>query len=135
VPRLFALDHNFPDPIVAVLGEYQVDAELRRVDQIDPRMPDLDDWELLLALHHHAEPWDGLITTDTSGCSASRRSSHTPLSPNHRISRRLAAVSLRQRGPAALRRDHPADSRPIHADSTHEAVPIRDLRWIRAEAV
>jgi hypothetical protein len=36
VPRLFALDHNFPDPIVAVLGEYQVDAELRRVDQIDP---------------------------------------------------------------------------------------------------
>ena len=29
-------------------------------------MPDLDDWELLLALHHHARPWDGLITTDSS---------------------------------------------------------------------
>lgn len=54
MPRLFALDHNFPDPIVAVLTEFQVDAELVRVDQIDDRMPDLDDWELLLALHHHA---------------------------------------------------------------------------------
>ncbi len=29
-------------------------------------MPDLDDWELLLALHHRPEPWDGLITTDSS---------------------------------------------------------------------
>jgi hypothetical protein len=66
MPRLFALDHNFPQPIVAVLAEYQADAELVRVDRIDARMPDLDDWELLLALHHHSEPWDGLITTDSS---------------------------------------------------------------------
>lgn len=66
VPRLFALDHNFPDPIVAILSDFQADAELTRVDQIDPRMADLDDWELLLALHHHAAPWDGLITTDSS---------------------------------------------------------------------
>jgi len=27
---------------------------------------DLDDWELLLALHHHGRSWDGLITTDSS---------------------------------------------------------------------
>jgi hypothetical protein len=66
MPRLFALDHNFPDPIVAVLSDYQADANLVRVDEIDGRMPDLDDWELLLALHHHTEPWDGLITTDSS---------------------------------------------------------------------
>lgn len=66
MPRLFALDHNFPQPIVAVLAEFQSDAELVRVDRIDPRMADLDDWELLLALHHHARPWDGLITTDSS---------------------------------------------------------------------
>jgi len=66
VPRLFALDHNFPDPIVSVLTEFQADAELVRVDQIHERMSDLDDWELLLALHHHARPWDGLITTDSS---------------------------------------------------------------------
>jgi len=66
MPRLFALDHNFPQPIVDVLSEFQADAELVRVDAIDPRMPDLDDWELLLALHHHADAWDGLITTDSS---------------------------------------------------------------------
>lgn len=66
MPRLFALDHNFPDPIVEVLAEYQEDAELVRVDQIDPRMPDLDDWEMLLALYHDERPWDGLITNDDS---------------------------------------------------------------------
>jgi hypothetical protein len=66
MPRLFALDHNFPDPIVTALGAFQADAELVRIDAIDPRMPDLDDWELFLALHHDARPWDGLITTDSS---------------------------------------------------------------------
>jgi hypothetical protein len=66
MPRLFALDHNFPQPIVDVLSEFQVEAELVRVDRIDSRMPDLDDWQLLLALHHHPRPWDGLITTDSS---------------------------------------------------------------------
>ena len=64
--RLFALDHNFPRPIVDALVEFSVEAELVRVDQIDDRMPDLDDWELLLALHHHDRAWDGLITTDSS---------------------------------------------------------------------
>jgi hypothetical protein len=63
--RLFALDHNFPDPIVSVLAEFQAHAELVRVDEIDERLPDLDDWRLLLALYHHARPWDGLITTDS----------------------------------------------------------------------
>jgi hypothetical protein len=63
---LFALDHNFPDPIVSVLSSFQTDAELVRIDQIDDRMPDLDDWELLLALRHHHRPWAGLITTDSS---------------------------------------------------------------------
>lgn len=29
-------------------------------------MPILDDWQVLLALHHHPRPWDGLITTDSS---------------------------------------------------------------------
>lgn len=66
MPRLFALDHNFPDPIVAALAGFQADAELVRIDQIDERLPTLDDWDLLLALHHHPRPWDGLITTDSS---------------------------------------------------------------------
>ncbi len=66
MPRLFALDKNFPQPIVGVLSDFQADARLVPLDHIDPRMSTLDDWELLLALHHHAEPWDGLITTDSS---------------------------------------------------------------------
>jgi hypothetical protein len=66
MPRLFALDHNFPDPIVSVLADFQADAQLTRIDQIHPGMADLDDWELLVALHQHAMPWDGLITTDSS---------------------------------------------------------------------
>jgi hypothetical protein len=66
MPRLFALDHNFPQPIVDALVEFQVEAELVRIDRIDRRMPDLEDWQLLLALHHDSRPWDGLITTDSS---------------------------------------------------------------------
>lgn len=64
--RLFALDHNFPQPIVAVLSEYMVEAELVPIDAIDSRMPELDDWQVLLALHQHRRPFDGLITTDSS---------------------------------------------------------------------
>lgn len=66
MPRLFALDKNFPQPIVDVLSDFQADATLAPLDAIDPRLSTLDDWELLLALHHHPEPWDGLITTDSS---------------------------------------------------------------------
>ena len=51
MPRLFALDHNFPQPIIDALIDFSVEAELVRVDRIDDRMPELDDWELLLALH------------------------------------------------------------------------------------
>lgn len=66
MPRLFALDKNFPQPIVGVLSDFQADAQLVPIDRIDQRMSTLDDYELLLALSHHAEPWDGLITTDSS---------------------------------------------------------------------
>lgn len=69
MPRLFALDHNFPEPIVEVLSEVQEgsgDADLVSVSDIDPRMADLDDWQIMLALHHDKRPWDGLITTDSS---------------------------------------------------------------------
>lgn len=33
MPRLFALDHNFPKPIVDALGKFQLDAELIRNPQ------------------------------------------------------------------------------------------------------
>jgi hypothetical protein len=64
--RLFALDHNFPQPIVDVLSEFIAEADLVPIDKIDRRMPDLDDWELLLALHLDSRSWDGLITADSS---------------------------------------------------------------------
>ena len=64
--RLFALDQNFPQPIVKVLQDFQTDADLVPVSAIDRRMAELDDWQLLLALHHHERSWDGLITTDSS---------------------------------------------------------------------
>jgi hypothetical protein len=65
-PRLFALDHGFPQPIVDVLGPLFADeAELVPISSIDTRLPDLDDWQVLLALHHDDRGWDGLITTDS----------------------------------------------------------------------
>ena len=51
--RLFALDHNFPEPIVKVLSEVLEDsgeAKLATVSDIDPRLADLDDWQIMLAL-------------------------------------------------------------------------------------
>jgi hypothetical protein len=66
VPCLFAVDQAFPLPIVETLRDFQTDAELVRLSEIDTRLAELDDWEVLLALHHHVRPWDGLITTDSS---------------------------------------------------------------------
>ncbi|MGE3138156.1 MAG: hypothetical protein AB7I08_08535 [Thermoleophilia bacterium] len=64
--RRFALDQNFPDPIIDSLGDWITEAELVPLRRIDARLPTFeDDWRILLALHHHADPWDGLITTDS----------------------------------------------------------------------
>lgn len=48
------------------------EAELVPVGDIDPRLTEVDDWELLLALHHHERDWDGLITTDSGMLSIPR---------------------------------------------------------------
>lgn len=64
--RLFALDQNFPQPIVDALAEYIIEAELVPIGDVDERLATLDDWEVMLALHHHKRPWDGLITTDAN---------------------------------------------------------------------
>jgi hypothetical protein len=71
--RLFALDHNFPIPIVDALAPVMPEAELVPISRIDPRLPGFnDDWRVLLALHHHARAWDGLITTDANMLSLPR---------------------------------------------------------------
>lgn len=63
---LFALDQNFPEPIVVALDDFIPEADLVPLRDIDALLTaDIDDWEVLLALHHHARPWDGLITTDS----------------------------------------------------------------------
>lgn len=64
--RLFALDQNFPVPIVEALAKYMPEAELVPISRIDREMPKLDDWQVLLALHCDERPWDGLITADSS---------------------------------------------------------------------
>jgi hypothetical protein len=76
MPRLFALDHNFPQPIVEVLAEFQQSADLVPIGAIHDRMPDLDDWQVLLALAKHQRPstdWSRLIAR-CSACLESSRS-------------------------------------------------------------
>lgn len=63
---LFALDHNYPMPIIEQAKPYLRNVELVPIGEVDPRLPELDDWELLLALHHHSREWDGMISNDTS---------------------------------------------------------------------
>lgn len=61
---LFALDQNFPEPIIGALNDFIPEAELVPLRQIDPILSEIDDWEVLLSLRHHKRRWDGLITND-----------------------------------------------------------------------
>lgn len=70
--RRFALDQNFPTPVVAALRAYLIEAELVSVRDIDERLARMDDWELLLSLYHWRPRLDGLITTDSSMTSLPR---------------------------------------------------------------
>jgi hypothetical protein len=65
LPRLFALDQNFPDPIVESLNDFIPEADLVPLREIDPQLAEIDDWEVLVALTHHEAQWDGLITNDS----------------------------------------------------------------------
>jgi hypothetical protein len=59
----FALDEDFPDTILDALGIGVPEAELVPIRHIDPRLRQMDDWRLLLSLHH-LQDWDGLLSTD-----------------------------------------------------------------------
>ena len=73
MPRRFALDQNFPEPIVEGLADWLAsDAALVPIRRIDKRMATLDDWEVLAALHADETAWDGLITTDAKMLSLPR---------------------------------------------------------------
>ncbi len=64
--RLFALDQNFPEPIVFAMASYIECAELVPVRLIHPELTRVDDWQLLQALKDDVRSWDGLITSDSS---------------------------------------------------------------------
>lgn len=64
--RLFALDQNFPVPILKAMAMALPMVDLVPVREIAPELSNVDDWELMLRLHQHERPWDGLITNDDS---------------------------------------------------------------------
>jgi hypothetical protein len=59
----FALDEDFPETIIEALGLGVPEAELVPIRFIHPRLRSMDDWKMLLSLHH-LQQWDGLITID-----------------------------------------------------------------------
>jgi hypothetical protein len=63
--RVFALDHNFPEPLVQAVAPYlESFIELVPIRAIDGAWSTLADWEVLWAMHRHERNWDGLITAD-----------------------------------------------------------------------
>src|SRR2546429_3145062 len=60
-PLDLALDQNFPEPILDALARF-VDIRLIPLRRIDPRLPSLEDRELLIALHQLR--YRGLVTNN-----------------------------------------------------------------------
>ena len=58
----FALDQNFPQPIMDALGRFMPDVQLTPIRVIDERLPDLGDRELIIALHQLG--WEALVTNN-----------------------------------------------------------------------
>lgn len=56
------LDHNFPEPILECLRDFIPDVNLVPLRQIDSRLPDLDDRDLVIALHQLG--FAGLVTNN-----------------------------------------------------------------------
>jgi hypothetical protein len=58
-----ALDQNFPTPLIGAVIDYLPgDIEMKSLRRIDPRLSELDDRTLFLALHHLG--WHGLVTNN-----------------------------------------------------------------------
>lgn len=50
--RPVALDHNFPEPVLASVERWLKDVEFRHLRHIDPRLAELQDHELIYDLHN-----------------------------------------------------------------------------------
>ena len=70
--RLFALDHNFPEPVLLALSTALPMVELVPIRTIGSGLSELKDWELLLALHRDPRNWDGIVTNDAAMLSLPR---------------------------------------------------------------
>lgn len=58
-----ALDQNFPKPLMTAVSDYlPADLHIRSLREIDPRLSELTDRQLFIALHQLK--WDGLITNN-----------------------------------------------------------------------
>jgi hypothetical protein len=91
----FALDEDVPDTIIDALGLGVPEAELVPIRRIDPRLRQMNDWELLLSLHHLGV-WEGLISTDSRMLNLPRE-----LSVIHQT--RLTVVIVEQSGHDPIR--------------------------------
>lgn len=58
-----ALDQNFPLPLLRSIAPWlPADVDLRHLTEIDPRLCDVSDRQLFIALHQLG--WDGLVTNN-----------------------------------------------------------------------
>jgi hypothetical protein len=57
-----ALDHNFPTPLLALLGEAMPEVRLLPIRDIDPRLAEFDEDAMIVALHQLESGC--LVTTD-----------------------------------------------------------------------
>jgi hypothetical protein len=60
----FALDHNFPAPVLKAFGVMMPNVELVPIAEIDDALAEIDDWELFVALYGAKDRCDGLVTND-----------------------------------------------------------------------
>jgi hypothetical protein len=69
----FALDQNYPSPVIQAFGTLMPYAELSAVADIDPAFAELDDWELFLALHRCTHGGMASSRTTTASSRSRRR--------------------------------------------------------------
>lgn len=106
-PTTLALDHNFPEPILNALETFMVDSRLVPIRRIDQRLPDLDDRQLVIALHQLG--YQGLVTNNYKML----KNPTELVASSPPSARQLAWIS-----PAAI-----STSSPASAASTHGAPP------------
>ena len=69
--RRFALDHNFPAPVLRSFAVILPFVDLVPISEIDPAWAELSDAELLIELARSGH-WDGLVTNDDAMLSLPR---------------------------------------------------------------